>query len=126
MPGASSNAGESYWPAAPPPPDRCGKADLAEIWVHIASEASEAVASHIVAAIEAAFGPVRHFPLAAPAREQLASGLRATFHNPYAIYATGRYPMPWSSFGCCMARAISRRLPITEDLPDDSGSRCHR
>ena len=86
MPGASSNAGESYWPAAPPPPDRCGKADLAEIWVHIASEAPEAVASPFVAAIEAAFGPVRHFPLAAPAREQLAPGLRVTFHNPYAIY----------------------------------------
>ena len=86
MPGASSNAGESYWPAAPPPPDRCGKADLAEIWVHIASEAPEAVASPFVAAIEAAFGPVRHFPLAAPAREELALGLRITFHNPYAIY----------------------------------------
>jgi toxin ParE1/3/4 len=29
---------------------------------------------------------VRHFPLAAPAREQFAPGLRVTFHNPYAIY----------------------------------------
>jgi toxin ParE1/3/4 len=29
---------------------------------------------------------VRHFPLAAPAREQLAPGLRVTFHRPYAIY----------------------------------------
>jgi toxin ParE1/3/4 len=29
---------------------------------------------------------VRHFPLAAPARDQLAPGLRVTFHRPYAIY----------------------------------------
>ncbi len=39
-----------------------------------------------VAAIEAAFEPVRYFPLAAPAREEFAAGLRVTFHNPYAIY----------------------------------------
>ena len=54
-------------------------AGLAEIWVHISSEASEAVASRFVTAIEAAFEPVRHFPLVAPAREQLAPGLRVTF-----------------------------------------------
>jgi toxin ParE1/3/4 len=29
---------------------------------------------------------VRQFPLAAPAREQLAPGLRVTFHKAYAIY----------------------------------------
>jgi len=29
---------------------------------------------------------VRHFPLAAPARDQLAPGLRVTFHGAYAIY----------------------------------------
>ena len=29
--------------------------------------------------------PVRHFPLAAPARDQLAPGLRVTFHGAYAI-----------------------------------------
>ena len=29
---------------------------------------------------------MRHFPLAAPARDQLASGLRVTFHGAYAIY----------------------------------------
>jgi toxin ParE1/3/4 len=39
-----------------------------------------------VAAIEAAFEPVRYFPLAAPARDQLAPGLRVTFHARYAIY----------------------------------------
>jgi toxin ParE1/3/4 len=62
------------------------EADLAEIWLHIAVEASEDVASRFVAAIEAAFEPVRHFPLAAPLREHLAPGLRVTFHPPYAIY----------------------------------------
>ncbi len=30
--------------------------------------------------------PLRHFPFSGPAREQLAPGLRVTFHNPYAIY----------------------------------------
>jgi len=29
---------------------------------------------------------VRYFPLAAPAREQLAPGLRVTFRGAYAIY----------------------------------------
>jgi len=29
---------------------------------------------------------VRHFPLAAPARDQLAAGLCVTFHGAYAIY----------------------------------------
>jgi toxin ParE1/3/4 len=36
--------------------------------------------------LEAAFEPVRYFPLAAPAREQFGAGLRVTFHGPYAIY----------------------------------------
>lgn len=36
--------------------------------------------------IEAAFQKLRDFPLAGPAREQLATGLRVIFHNPYAIY----------------------------------------
>jgi len=44
------------------------------------------VATKFVGEIEAAFEPVRHFPFAAPAREQFAPGLRVTFHNPYAIY----------------------------------------
>jgi toxin ParE1/3/4 len=29
---------------------------------------------------------VRYFPLAAPARDQLAPALRVTFHRAYAIY----------------------------------------
>jgi len=36
--------------------------------------------------IEAAFDPVRRFPLAAPRRDQLAPGLHVTFHGAYAIY----------------------------------------
>lgn len=36
--------------------------------------------------IEAAFEPVRYFPLAAPARDRLGPGLRVTFHRDYAIY----------------------------------------
>jgi toxin ParE1/3/4 len=60
--------------------------DLAEIWADIARKASEAFATQFVAAIEATLEPVRYFPLAAPALEQFGSGLRVTFHNPYAIY----------------------------------------
>ena len=37
-------------------------------------------------AIEAHFEPLRHFPLSGPTRDQLAPGLRVTFHSPYAIY----------------------------------------
>ena len=49
------------------------EADLAEIWAYLATEASEAVATRFVRQIEAAFEPVRYFPLAAPARERLAA-----------------------------------------------------
>jgi toxin ParE1/3/4 len=34
---------------------------------------------------------LRHFPLSGPARDQLAPGLRVTFHSPYTIYYT---PVP--------------------------------
>jgi toxin ParE1/3/4 len=44
------------------------------------------VANRFVAAIEATFEPVRHFPLSAPLREHMAPGLRVTFHSPYAVY----------------------------------------
>lgn len=37
-------------------------------------------------AIEAVFEPLRHFPSAGAAREQLAPELRVTFHSAYAIY----------------------------------------
>jgi toxin ParE1/3/4 len=54
--------------------------------VYLATEASEKVATRLVSEIAAAFEPVRYFPLAAPTREQLAPGLRVTFHGAYAIY----------------------------------------
>jgi toxin ParE1/3/4 len=44
------------------------------------------VANGFIEAIETAFEPVRHFPLVGVAREQLAPGLRVTFHGAYAIY----------------------------------------
>ena len=47
---------------------------------------SEDVAIRFVRDVEAAFEPVRHFPHAAPARDQLAPNLRVTFHGAYAIY----------------------------------------
>ena len=43
------------------------------------------MASRFLSGIQA-FEPVRYFPLAVPLREQLALGLRVTFHSPYAIY----------------------------------------
>ncbi len=50
------------------------------------TEASEQIATRFVTAIEAHFEPLRHFPLSGPTREQLAPGMRVTFHSPYAIY----------------------------------------
>lgn len=44
------------------------------------------MATRFVREMEAAFEPVRYFPLASPAREQSAPGLRVTFHGVYAIY----------------------------------------
>ena len=44
------------------------------------------MATRFIGEIEAAFQPVRHFPLASPAREMLGPGLRVTFHGAYAIY----------------------------------------
>jgi toxin ParE1/3/4 len=54
----------------------------------LASEASEGIATRFVAALEATFEPLRHFPLSGPSREQLAPGLRVMFHSPYAVYYT--------------------------------------
>lgn len=41
-------------------------------------------------AIGAAFHRVQQFPLSGPARDQLARGLRVTFHGAYAIYYAPR------------------------------------
>jgi toxin ParE1/3/4 len=48
------------------------------------------VATRFVRAIEAAFEPVRSFPLAAAARDQFAPGLRVIFPRAYAIYCQPR------------------------------------
>lgn len=50
------------------------------------TEASEAVATRFITALEAHFEPLLHFPLSGAAREHLAPDLRVTFHHPYAIY----------------------------------------
>lgn len=52
----------------------------------MATETSEPVATRFVTAIERHFEPLRHFPRSGPSREQLAPGLRVTFHGPYVIY----------------------------------------
>ncbi|QNT71076.1 type II toxin-antitoxin system RelE/ParE family toxin [Defluviicoccus vanus] len=62
------------------------EADLVEIWVTIASEASESIASNFVHALRSSFEPLQSFPLSGPEREHLAPGLRVTFHQKYAIY----------------------------------------
>lgn len=62
------------------------EADLSDIWARLATEASERIATRFVGAIEASLEPLRQFPLSGPARDQLAPGLRVTFHSPYAIY----------------------------------------
>ena len=59
---------------------------MAEIWVEIATGASDQIANRFIAALEASFNPLLRFPLSGPAREKLAPGLRVTFHDPYAIY----------------------------------------
>jgi toxin ParE1/3/4 len=43
-----------------------------------------------VEAIGAAFHRVQEFPLSGPPRDQLAAGLRVTFHGAYAIYCAPR------------------------------------
>ncbi len=60
--------------------------DLAEIWVDLASEASEQIATRFLSRIERSFEPLRQHPEFGPAREKLGAGLRVTFQNSYAIY----------------------------------------
>ncbi|MEZ5788287.1 MAG: type II toxin-antitoxin system RelE/ParE family toxin [Xanthobacteraceae bacterium] len=62
--------------------------DLAEIWLHLATEASPETASRFMEAVEAACEPLRQFPHSGAPRPRLAPGLRVTFHYPYAIYYT--------------------------------------
>jgi toxin ParE1/3/4 len=48
------------------------------------------IATRFVAAVEAAFEPLRRLPLSGAPREQFAPGLRVIFHGAYAIYYTPR------------------------------------
>ena len=52
--------------------------DLAEIWAYVAAEASEVIATLLLATIEAAFTQAQHFPLAGIAPDQLRPGLAPT------------------------------------------------
>jgi toxin ParE1/3/4 len=59
---------------------------LAEIWVYLAAEASEILATQWLTAIERKFDPLLRLPLMGSPREQFGAGLRVIFHSPYAIY----------------------------------------
>lgn len=52
----------------------------------MASEASEAVATDLLARIEEATIRLRQFPLSGAAREELAAGLRVVIEGKYAVY----------------------------------------
>lgn len=64
---------------------RAAEANLAEIWVYLATEILEEIANRFVADTWNAFDPVGFFPLGGPERENLGRGLRATFCGLYAI-----------------------------------------
>ena len=59
---------------------------MAEVWATLASDASEEIATRFIRSVGARFEPLRHFPLSGPARDELAPGLRVTFHASYAVY----------------------------------------
>ncbi|NHI03674.1 hypothetical protein DYY67_2350 [Candidatus Nitrosotalea sp. TS] len=60
--------------------------DLAEIWGYIATEAGEPTATRYLDRITKTIDVARHSPLIGTTRDQLGTGLRVTFHHPYAIY----------------------------------------
>jgi len=90
MPTASSNGEEAISRPLALRLTEAAEADLAELWTYIALDASELIATRFIAAVEAAFEPLRRFPLSGAAREQFAPGLRVVFHGAYAIYYTPR------------------------------------
>lgn len=59
---------------------------MADIWVYVATEASEAAATRLLDKIEDAAGSLLDFPLAGSPRELLGVGLRVVFQGNYAIY----------------------------------------
>ncbi|MGB7180590.1 MAG: type II toxin-antitoxin system RelE/ParE family toxin [Burkholderiaceae bacterium] len=60
--------------------------DLAQIWVYIATEASENTATQFLARIERTISRLRQTPMIGASREMLGPQLRVVFHPPYAIY----------------------------------------
>ena len=54
--------------------------------MHIALEASEATATRFITALKNSLDRVLSFPQSGSPRDQLAAGLRATFHGSYVIY----------------------------------------
>ena len=62
------------------------EADLAEIWAYIAAEASEAITSRFLEAIEAKFASLLQSPLIGSRRGQFAPASPVVFYTPYAIY----------------------------------------
>lgn len=59
---------------------------MAEIWLYLATEASEAIAVRQLTGFEKKFQMLQAYPLLGASREQLSSGLRVIFHGAYAIY----------------------------------------
>ncbi|MGP0105704.1 type II toxin-antitoxin system RelE/ParE family toxin [Rhodoblastus sp.] len=56
------------------------------MWTYVALEASESIATGLLAKIDDAGRRLLEFPMAGPSRERLAAGLRVTFEGNYAIY----------------------------------------
>ncbi len=54
--------------------------------MHIAIEASEATATRFLTALKRSFDRLLSFPDSGSPRDQLAPGLRATFHGSYVVY----------------------------------------
>ena len=52
----------------------------------MAAASSETVVIGFIRAIEDTLQPLRRFPLSGASRDELAPGLRVTFHRAYAIY----------------------------------------
>ncbi len=58
------------------------------MWVRIALDASEMVATRFLTNLENRFMQAQTFPFAGSPREQLAPGLRTIFHQNYGVYYT--------------------------------------
>jgi toxin ParE1/3/4 len=61
-------------------------ADLSDIWLFLAVEASEAVADRFVDTIKARLQILSRFPRSGSARDDVAPGLRAFVHSRYLAY----------------------------------------